>query len=124
MRAVGQGRPPFGGETPLHVLIAHQQQSVPPLCVPGREIPDDLESVITRCLEKDRDERYKDAIDLERAVAACRCSGRWTEADADRWWNEHPLQAFSSGPLIRTDSLAASDPHRKRRPAGGGLLSE
>jgi eukaryotic-like serine/threonine-protein kinase len=98
------GHPPFEGETPLHLLMAHLQQAAPPLSAPGRECPADLEAVIARCLEKNRDDRFPDATVLERALAACHCSDRWTESDAARWWEEHRAEegdsGLGSGPVV------------------------
>jgi eukaryotic-like serine/threonine-protein kinase len=91
------GRPPFEGETPLHLLMAHLQQAAPPLSAPGRECPADIEAVIARCLEKDRDDRFPDATVLERALAACQCSDRWTESEAASWWEEHRAEEGNSG---------------------------
>ena len=91
------GRPPFEGETPLHLLMAHLQQAAPPLSAPGRECPADLEAVIARCLEKNRDDRFPDATVLERAMAACQCSDHWTESEAASWWEEHRAVEGNSG---------------------------
>ncbi len=91
------GRPPFEGETPVHLLMAHLQQAAPPLSASGRECPADLEAVIARCLEKNPDDRFQDVIVLERALAACQCAGHWTESEAARWWEAHRAVEAHSG---------------------------
>ena len=48
------GAPPFRGDTPIAVLMAHLTQTPPPLPVEFRSFQD----VIDRMLAKDRDERY------------------------------------------------------------------
>jgi eukaryotic-like serine/threonine-protein kinase len=91
------GRPPFEGETPLHLLMAHLQQAAPPLSASGRECPADLEAVIARCLRKNPDDRFRDVIVLERALAACQCAGHWSESEAAGWWEAHRAAEAHSG---------------------------
>ena len=45
-----------------------------------------LERVVRRCLEKEPDHRYQDAASLEKALAACECTGQWTTERAEEWW--------------------------------------
>jgi serine/threonine-protein kinase len=65
------GRPPFEGATYLE-LASHILSSPPkPLAdqaMPGA-LPDGLERVLTRCLEKDREARYANAAELALALA-------------------------------------------------------
>jgi eukaryotic-like serine/threonine-protein kinase len=84
-----EGRPPFEGETPHHVMVAHLEQPVPPLRAPGQEIPPDLEAVIRQCLEKDPANRFPDVMSLHQALAACACADLWTESVAAEWWLAH-----------------------------------
>jgi serine/threonine-protein kinase len=83
------GRPPFVGATAHHVVVAHLEQPVPPLRVPGTVIPLDVEAVIRRCLEKDPENRYSSVNALDDALAGCSCADAWTEAQAAAWWQEH-----------------------------------
>jgi serine/threonine protein kinase len=57
------GRPPFVGETPISVLLAHQKEEPVP---PGRlaELPAGLEGVVLRALAKDPAERYQSAAEM------------------------------------------------------------
>jgi len=68
-----------------------QHMHTPP--VPPRNrvpsVPEDLETVILRCLRKDPGERFPDARALERALHACADAGRWTEEEAAAWWRDH-----------------------------------
>jgi serine/threonine-protein kinase len=86
------GHPPFKGKTPHHVMVAHLEHPVPPLSVPGREIPPDLEGVISRCMEKNPAQRFPSARSLEEALADCDCANEWTEAMAARWWQDQPRE--------------------------------
>ncbi|MCK6458671.1 MAG: serine/threonine protein kinase [Planctomycetes bacterium] len=83
------GKPIFDAATALE-LIGHHMHTPP---VPPRarlaEVPEDLETVILRCLRKEPSERFPDAGALRAALLACAAAGRWTEADAARWWRDH-----------------------------------
>src|SRR5262245_4719603 len=46
------GRPPFTGENPLKVMIAHASEEVVPPRQINAEIPAELEEIVMRCLEK------------------------------------------------------------------------
>ena len=83
------GRPPFQGKTAIQVLIAHSNQlpARPSELVGG--IPNDLEVVVLRCLEKDPRDRFQSATELANALASCRFSGDWSTADAKHWWDSH-----------------------------------
>jgi hypothetical protein len=57
--------------------------------VPGNvtpPVPADLGAVIARCLEEGPGARFPDAARLHEALGACACAGRWTEEEADAWW--------------------------------------
>ncbi len=58
------GQLPFQGETPTETISLILQREPPPLkrFVPG--IPEELDRIVTKTLEKDRDERYQTAKDL------------------------------------------------------------
>ena len=64
------GRLPFPGESPLQIVVAHMQNAPPkPRSIkPG--IPMDLEAVILKCLEKDRDKRFQTVDELTEALNA------------------------------------------------------
>ena len=64
------GRLPFPGESPLQIVVAHMQNAPPrPRSIkPG--LPPDLEAVILKCLEKDRDKRFQTVEDLTEALNA------------------------------------------------------
>jgi len=83
------GRPPFLGENPMEIVIAHSRD----LPVPPSEIesgvPKDVEEVVLRCLEKKPSQRFPHARALEEALAACRCAGQWTQEQAVAWWRGH-----------------------------------
>ncbi len=55
------GRPPFQGDTPLRTLqkVVHEDVIVPSKL--GEKVPDALETIVLKCLEKDPNRRYADA---------------------------------------------------------------
>ena len=84
------GKHVFDGTTIIEVCSHHLHTTpVAPSERLGSPLPDDLESVILACLEKDRGARPRDARALAAALAACADADRWTEEDATRWWSTH-----------------------------------
>lgn len=83
------GRPPFEGDRPMEVIVAHASRPVVPPSVHRLEVPADLEQVILRCLEKDPADRYPSARALGEALARCAAAQQWTQTEARRWWQEH-----------------------------------
>ncbi len=80
------GRPPFEGDRPIKVMIAHAHHDVTPPSQLVESIPDDLEQVILRCLQKEPSRRYQTAAELAAAFRQCDAAARWTADDAARWW--------------------------------------
>jgi len=66
------GEPPFTGSTKLSVLLKHTKEPVPsPSSVLGRPLPDDVESLILKCLRKNPADRFDDAYELSVALEDC-----------------------------------------------------
>jgi serine/threonine-protein kinase len=108
------GRPPFTGKSPAEILMAHAHRDVVP---PGKvepSVPADLEQIVIRSLDKDPAKRFQDVTSLDRALAACKCAGKWTDRTAESWWmdNEpeaaHAPHSKSVGP-DRTESRSAAE---------------
>ena len=89
------GRPPFEGAN--FQMVAHQVIMGEPAPVPG--LPDGLQAVLARALEKDPDKRYPTALDLVQAVK--KAAAGYTA----------PVPAAPSFPApVRSFSLAAAPP--------------
>ena len=65
------GKAPFGGGSELETLSAVLHEPVIPPRSLWPDVPEDVEAVVLRCLEKDPDRRFPDAGSLERALAGC-----------------------------------------------------
>ena len=80
------GKPPFEGTNPIRVMIAHARDEVVPPSRLITNVPQDLETIILRCLAKKPNDRFVAVEDLDRALAKCRCANEWTEERAAEWW--------------------------------------
>lgn len=80
------GRPPFLGDRPMAVLMAHVKDPVIPPTKLRAEIPADLEAIILKCLAKRPEDRYQSSVELRDALAQCQCAGEWTRERANQWW--------------------------------------
>jgi serine/threonine protein kinase len=85
------GLPPFGGDQPLKVIIAHATLDVLPPSHLRPEVPADLEAIILRCLAKRPNERFQDAASLSAALGHCAAAGQWGRDDAAQWWRDRDV---------------------------------
>jgi hypothetical protein len=85
------GQAPFVRETAMMMLMAHAYEKVVPPSRLRPDLPDDLQAIVLRCLEKDPSRRFPDARSLEQALASCAAADHWTAEQAALWWHEHPL---------------------------------
>lgn len=81
------GAPPFDGDRPIKIILAHAHDPVVPPSRLRADVPADLEQVVLRCLAKNPDDRYPDVRALRQALSECVAAGGWTHDDAARWWN-------------------------------------
>jgi serine/threonine-protein kinase len=135
------GRAPFEQLNPLAVMMAHSHDAVTPPSQLRGDIPADLELVVLRCLAKRPEDRFPNAESLEQALAICSAADEWTQADAQRWWQERELATqatrdttdIHAEQTIRIGSEPNSDPEGntsrpirstrcQRRPASGSAM--
>jgi serine/threonine protein kinase len=76
------GLPPFDRPTINLTIAAQLRDPVTPPHYVRTGVPADVSAVIVKCLEKDAAQRFQDAAELGRALAACECAGGWTEKRA------------------------------------------
>ncbi len=62
------GTVPFEGDTPITVAIKHLKDEAPEPKKLNATVPDDLNKVVLKCLEKDRTKRYKNVEELLSAL--------------------------------------------------------
>jgi serine/threonine-protein kinase len=77
----------FDGRTLYEVCNHHVGTSpTPPSVRIGGALPEDLERVVLRALEKEIGSRPGSAEDFRAALLACRDAGGWSESQAAAWW--------------------------------------
>lgn len=63
------GRHPWDGATPGEVMVKQVHEDLPPIRRYCGDIPDELEPILRRCLDKDPSARYADGTALEKVLA-------------------------------------------------------
>jgi len=86
----------------MRVLIAHAHDVPTPPTQHNADIPEDVELVVMRCLQKNADDRYQSAAELMAALDDCDDAGGWTRDAARAWWrqNEHEAIAASESEMV------------------------
>lgn len=64
------GHPPYQGASPAQVMMAHILQPVPDITAARHDLPAGLQTVITRAMSKEPEERFTDASELAQALTA------------------------------------------------------
>lgn len=59
------GQPPFSGPTPIDILLQVMSRDPPNPRKVNKQVPRDLDSIITRAMQKNPADRYSAAIDME-----------------------------------------------------------
>jgi serine/threonine-protein kinase len=68
----------------MKLIAAHLYEVPEPLSRHRPDVPADLEAVILRCLAKDRNDRFPDALSLHAALSSCAAAEQWTARQAAR----------------------------------------
>jgi serine/threonine-protein kinase len=84
------GRQVFEGASVLEIVSkhVHLEPDPPSRHSPG-DMPQDLEDLILRCLEKTPERRPTSARELARLLGSVRLEDSWSDASAEAWWREH-----------------------------------
>jgi hypothetical protein len=70
LHEMATGRPPFRRDTPAEVLAAVIERDPEPLCRLRPDVPTALESLVSRCLQKDPERRFAKTDELALELAA------------------------------------------------------
>ncbi len=88
------GKPVFEAESPMQVIVEHVKTD--PIRLSRRidsDIPEHLEGIIMKCLQKNPDLRPQSARELALLLQReCAMQTEWTQERADLWWSEHMPQ--------------------------------
>jgi serine/threonine-protein kinase len=102
------GRPVFTGE-PVAVMIHHARTAPqPPSTVAGVSIPERLEQIVMRCLEKAPEKRPSSALELWHQLGEVTQATPWTLERAETWWREHLSELSGGGGTDALNELAIS----------------
>jgi len=94
------GRRPFGGKTWADVSSSILRDAPPPILAVRGDLPRDLERIVMRCLDKDRDRRFQTARDVRNELELVRKS---LAQDAPM---SAPGRAAAPAPAKETPSVA------------------
>jgi serine/threonine-protein kinase len=92
------GKPVFGGDTPMAVVVHHARTPPPaPSASSELPIPPALDQLILECLSKSPADRPQSARALAQRLADVHGMNPWTEDRARAWWQTHrPAQRTSA----------------------------
>lgn len=65
------GRPPFVGPTAVSIAMQHASTTPPPLRQFNPAVPPSIERIVMRTLEKEPNERFHSAAEMEQTLRAC-----------------------------------------------------
>src|SRR5262249_8865793 len=98
---------PFVRDTPMELLVAHVHEKPTPLGEVRPEVPEDLQAVVMKCLEKEPAQRYQTAEELEQALAQCACADLWTRQAAAPCWRESDTAPSSAVTALAGEALSS-----------------
>lgn len=87
----------FGGSSSLDLIIDHVK-TIPqhPKDVSELPIPDELDALVMKCLEKEPADRFQTAEEVKETLLAVPLSERWSQVKARDWWALHAPEAFEA----------------------------
>jgi len=89
MYFLATGQPPFVYRQPIKVMVAHASEQPRSPRELNPDIPEALEEIILRCLEKQPEDRFQDVITLREMLDRMPDLEPWTDARATQWWNDY-----------------------------------
>jgi serine/threonine-protein kinase len=89
MYFMATGRPPFDYPQAIRVMIAHASEAPTPPRDLVADVPQELEEIILRCLEKQPEDRFQDAATLQEQLERLPQCDQWSSRLAADWWQQH-----------------------------------
>ena len=87
----------FEGTTAMETMMHHARtEPEPPSQRTELPVPEDLESAIMACLEKDPDRRPPNADALAATLSETSAGSTWTHELAERWWETNRPRGSAS----------------------------
>jgi tRNA A-37 threonylcarbamoyl transferase component Bud32 len=86
MYYLATGRAPFPYSSPLQVMIAHASEDPEPPRLLNGDVPQELEEIILRSLEKRPDDRYQSVAEVREALDRVPLDHEWNAKLAAEWW--------------------------------------
>jgi serine/threonine-protein kinase len=72
------------------MMVEHAKtEPTPPSTRTEIPVPEELDRILLKCLEKDPARRFQSARELSVALAECPVPEPWDEDRADKWWATH-----------------------------------
>ena len=88
MYYMATGEPPFVSDSAMKVIVAHASQDPEPPRLRNPKLPEELEEIILRCMEKDPNHRFQTAAELARELRRVPVEDEWTSESAAEWWTQ------------------------------------
>src|SRR5688572_9103161 len=96
------GHKPFGGESTSDVIAAIIQSDPEPMSRYNGVVPDEMDRIIAKCLEKNRDERYQTAtdllVDLKHAKRSAESMAERSEEKTEQFQNDRATEILVERP--------------------------
>jgi serine/threonine-protein kinase len=83
------GRPPFAYDNPFKAMIAHASEAPRAPRQLNPDVPEALDEIVMRCMEKDPEHRFQDVLALGRALGEVELDDPWSSDRAAEWWTCH-----------------------------------
>ena len=105
---------PFDGDSPVSIALKHLQQTIPPASRYNPAVTPGLQAILDKLLEKDKSQRYQNAIDLLAALRTWNSpeAAEAAEADGKAEIDEADTQVFM--PLVSKKKQWLSQVGKKR----------